>query len=104
MEREPAGQEDDLDGYRRHRGPGDDTKQRQQYAGEDVGGASAAVGQDRFPRPSHVLGMRRVTDELERKVGLDAGTDVKGAAVVQRPTSMRGLQTPQVIRDLGFEV
>src|SRR6266851_1901187 len=103
MEREPAGQENDLDGYRRHRGPGDDTKERQQYAGEDIGGARTTVSEDRLSRPSHVLGIRRVSDELERKVGLDARADVEGAAMVQRPASVRGLQPSQIGRDPGFE-
>ena len=103
MKWKPPRQQHDLDRHHRDGAPGNEPKQRQHDAGEDVDALGAAAGANRFTRAPHVIGVDGITDHLEREVGLDRGADVDVGIAEQRPAAMIALDAAQIDRDLGFE-
>ena len=103
MEREPAGQQHQLDRHHRHGAPGHLAEQGEMDPGEHIDARRAAARQDLLAGPPHVRCRRVVTDQLERKVGPDAGAEVEIAAEEQRPAAMLGLAGAQIGGDLVLE-
>src|SRR5450759_1429348 len=96
MELKPSRQQHDLDRHHRYRSPGQHAKEREQKPREDITFSSTAAGADRFASPPHVVRLRRVADNIERKIGSDACAHVKFAVVKQRPPTMRFLNATEV--------
>ena len=63
-----------------------------------------AVGADRITRQHHVRRVDVVADHLQAEVGLDAGRDVEGAVVVERPAAVLALDAAQVDADLALQL
>src|SRR5262249_18533514 len=100
MEGKPARQQHDLDGYHRHAAPGENPIKRKQIPGEHVARGSATVAEYPLTRASHVRGVTRIADHLQRKVAFDAGTDIGGAVMQQGPAAICRLNAPEISPDL----
>jgi hypothetical protein len=59
--------------------------------------------EDRGAGAPHMVRSGRITNRLQREIGLDAVADIKGTIGEQRPAILRRLFAPEIGRDLGFE-
>ena len=93
----------DLDRHGGGGAPGDRAEEGELDAGEDVAALGPAGGQDGVAGADHVRRGRVVADGFQREVGLDAGGDVEGAVVEQRPAAVVALDAAEIDADLGLE-
>jgi hypothetical protein len=103
MEREPAGQQHQLDRHDRDRAPRHLPEQGKMDPGEHIGARSASPSQNPVARAAHVRCRRIVADKLEREVSPDAGAEVEVAAEIQRPAAVVGLTRAQIGGDLVLQ-
>ena len=100
IEDEPGRQQDDLRWHRRDPAPVVLIEQRQRDLGEHVRSDDAALAQDHRAGLLHEgLGGRHAA-ELQREVSLHRCADLGGAAVVDRPPTLRHLGVDQVAHGL----
>jgi len=90
-ERRPRRQENQLRRDDGNVAPRPEPEQREPELREDPRPLEPARVQDELPRQSHVLGVRRVTSEAERGIGLDRGGELGRRAVEVPPRAVVAL-------------
>ncbi len=96
VKRKPARKQHDFHRNKRHGPPRNLSKKRQRDAGEHVGAGGAAAFQNGLARTLHVRRFRVVPGELERVINLDRAAQIHRAAVIERPTAVATLVSPEV--------